>query len=87
MKKPQGISLYYYDSCPYCRMVLRAAEELDLELELRDVLRNDAYLRELVEATGRRTVPCLRIESESGDVRWMHESLDIVAYLNERFAS
>ena len=37
-----------------------------------------------MEATGRQTVPCLCIQDSSGDVRSMHELLDIIADL-ERF--
>jgi glutaredoxin 2 len=40
-----------------------------------------------VEATGRRTVPVLRIEHDDGRVEWMPESADIVDYLRERFRS
>jgi glutaredoxin len=77
------LSLYHFQSCPYCLLVRRAIDELGLEVELRDILEDPARLRELVEATGRRMVPCLRIESEDGTVRWMHESRDIVDYLRE----
>jgi glutaredoxin len=75
------LSLYQTASCPYCRRVLRAAEALGVEIELRDVQREPERWRELIDATGRRTVPCLRIESDDGSVEWMHESRDIVAHL------
>ncbi len=78
--KPK-LSLYQYASCPFCGLVLRAVDALGLEVELRDVLAEPDRLQELVEATGRRTVPCLKIESEDGSVEWMHESRDIVSYL------
>jgi glutathione S-transferase len=32
-------------------------------------------------------VPCLRIEDNNGDVRWMYESGDIISYLDQRFNS
>lgn len=75
------LALYGYPSCPYCGLVLRAIDELGVDVELHDVLVDGDRLRELVEATGRRTVPCLRIESDDGSLEWMHESLDIVDYL------
>jgi hypothetical protein len=31
-------------------------------------------------------VPCLRIEEPEGEVRWMHESVDIIDYLRDHFA-
>ena len=36
--------------------------------------------RELLQATGRTTVPCLRIE-RGDEVQWMFESMDIIRYL------
>ena len=77
------LSLYEYPSCPFCGLVLRALDEIDVEVELRDVMQDRAALAELVEATGRRTVPVLRIESEAGEVTWMPESRDIVEYLEQ----
>jgi len=53
---------------------------LELDIELRDILQKREYREELFAATGRQTVPCLRIE-EAGEVRWMHESRDIIRYL------
>jgi glutathione S-transferase len=29
-------------------------------------------------------VPCLRIESEEGEVKWMYESMDIMGYLADK---
>ena len=75
------LSLYEYPSCPFCSLVLRAIDDLGVDVELRDVMADAGFRRELVEATGRSTVPCLRIESDTGEVEWMHESRDIVAYL------
>jgi glutathione S-transferase len=84
-QRPTGLALYQFSSCPFCRRVIEAAARLGLDLELRDVQHDPAQLEELVGATGRQMVPCLRIEDEDGRVRWMHESEDIVAYLEERF--
>lgn len=77
------LSLYHYFSCPFCQLVHRVIDKLGLEVEKRDILESSARRRELVGATGRATVPCLRIEAEDGEVRWMHESRDIVAFLEE----
>ncbi|MGH0037151.1 MAG: glutaredoxin family protein [Myxococcota bacterium] len=81
----QRIALYQFGSCPYCVRVMDAARRLGIDLPLRDVQRDPERLEELVAATGRRMVPCLRIEEEGGDVRWMHESSDIIAYLEQHF--
>lgn len=36
---------------------------------------------ELTSGGGKFQVPCLRIESADGKVRWMYESIDIIRYL------
>ncbi len=86
MNRPEGLALYHFNSCPFCMRVRDAASKLDLDLELRDIQRDADSREELMSATGRTSVPCLRIEDADGGVRWMHESLDIVDYLEERFA-
>jgi glutathione S-transferase len=84
MKVP-GLSLYHFDACPYCQRVRSAMKRLSLELELRDIQAQPKYRDELVAATGRQMVPCLRIES-GGKARWMHESADIIRYLETEVA-
>lgn len=83
----ERLVLYGYPGCPYCRRVLAAIESLGLDIPLRNTMRDDAANAELVAATGRETVPVLRIETAAGAVRWMPESLDIVQFLNERFSA
>jgi len=83
--KPKGLSLYHFDGCPYCGRVREAMARLDLDIELRDIHKNPAFRSELVSATGRQMVPCLRIE-QPGGARWMHESADIVRYLEREVA-
>lgn len=89
-----ALALYKYDACGYCQSVLRAIADLGIEdeVELRDTLVDPAHRKALVAATGRATVPVLRIEEprDEGDegepaVRWLPESRDIIAYLYERF--
>jgi glutathione S-transferase len=84
-----GLSIYGYPQCPYCRRVLGAVAALGLEIELRDTLQDRELARELYDATGRTTVPVLRIdaEAEDGESVWLPESADIVDYLEERFRS
>lgn len=85
MEKVEGLSLYHYAGCGWCGLVQSALTRLGVEVEQCDILDEPGHMRALVEATGRQTVPCLRIREDGGD-RWMHESSDIIAYLNERFA-
>jgi glutathione S-transferase len=81
MNSSTQLSLYHYAGCPFCSLVRNAMDALELEIELRDILQDPERRRELVEATGRQTVPCLRIASDDGKVEWMHESRHIVEYL------
>jgi len=81
----EGLSLYGYPGCPYCRRVFDASASLGLEIPLRDTQLDAERRRELIEALGRATVPVLLIEGEAGEVKWLPESADIVRYLNERF--
>jgi len=79
------LALYQFAGCPFCTRVSNAIEALGIEVEVRDTLYDAGRGRELVEATGRQTVPVLRIEEPDGSVRWLPESAEIVAYLEERF--
>lgn len=79
------LALYQFRACPFCVKVRRAMHALNLNIECRDALDNSQFRQELLEQGGRVKVPCLRIE-EAGEVRWMYESNDIIAYLQERFA-
>ena len=70
------LMLYYFPSCPYCRLVLDCLGRLDLEIPMRDI-RSEAGARDdLLEIGGKGQVPCLVIDGkplyESGDiVRWL----------------
>ena len=79
------LALYYFDSCPFCRRVLRAIDALGVDVELRHIYKDEANLEELLDARGRATVPVLRIISPDGEERWMPESADIVRYLETTY--
>ena len=79
------LALYQFHACPFCVKVRRVMHGLSLNIELRDAKNNEQFRQELQEQGGRIKVPCLRIE-EGDNVRWMYESNDINAYLQERFA-
>jgi glutaredoxin 2 len=82
-KKPENTtqySLYYYDSCPFCARVLRALDQVNVDVELRNVMSDSNHRTALQQATKRTTVPCLRIDNGS-DSEWMFESMDIMRFL------
>ncbi len=81
----ERLALYYFPYCPFCVMVDRAIQRLGLDIERRNIRQDRVYAGELLEGGGRTTVPCLRIETPDGEVRWLYESRDIIAWL-ERWA-
>ncbi|MCP4386597.1 MAG: glutaredoxin [Hyphomicrobiales bacterium] len=78
------LALYMTPSCPFCRIVLNALENLDVDVELRDIFADPDHRDNLVAARGRATVPVLRITNGDED-RWMPESRDIVRYLQRAY--
>lgn len=82
--RPERLSLYHFEGCPYCNRVRRAALRLGTALELRDIHQNPHFRAELVEARGRPSVPVLRVEALGESSRWLPESEEIVAWLYER---
>lgn len=74
--------LYKFDSCPYCRRVLRVIDKLDIadQIVLRDTRQDPQWRADLREKTGRTQVPCLFIDGKP-----MFESLDIIDWLNAEY--
>jgi glutaredoxin len=77
--------LYQYAACPFCVKVRRVMKRNALNIETRDAKRSEQFKEELLQGGGQLKVPCLRIEDDNGDVRWMFESGDIISYLEQRF--
>jgi glutaredoxin len=70
------LMLYYFPSCPYCRLVLDCLDRLGLEISMRDIQSEPGARDDLLEIGGKGQVPCLVIDGkplyESGDiVRWL----------------
>ena len=77
---PDKLSLYYYDACPFCRIVLQEIAFLGIAVEKRNTMQEPRYRDELIKGGGRSMVPCLLIEKQ-GRQQWLYESRDIIAYL------
>lgn len=75
-----GHTLYHFYVSPYAMRVRKALHQLGLSVPMKDVLSDSDALAELIKHGGKDQVPCLRIETKDG-VKWMYESLQIVAYL------
>ncbi len=82
----KSMSLYQYAACPFCVKTRRGIRRLGLNIELRDAKNDPRHRLELEQQGGKQQVPCLRIDKPEGTT-WMYESSDILAYLNQRFAS
>jgi glutaredoxin 2 len=76
-----GHQLYYFSTCPYCVFVRLAMIWWGLKIPLKNILFESGNSTDLIAGGGKEQVPCLRIENEDGDVRWLYESIDIVRYL------
>jgi len=77
------LSLYEFYACPFCVKTRRAIHKLNINIETRDIRKEQQYYQELSEQ-GSTQVPCLRIEQDN-KVKWLYESNDIISYLNGRF--
>lgn len=86
-KETEKLSLYQYKACPFCVKVRRSLKRNSLNVVTKDAKRCDTAKGELVSGGGKLKVPCLKIESENGDVNWMYESSEIINYLDQRFAA
>ena len=73
--------LYHKLTCPFCYLVRHALDDLDLDIELRDIDANPAYREELVSGGGKQQVPSLHILDPDGGTEWLYESRDIIEYL------
>jgi glutathione S-transferase len=82
-----GHQLFYFSTCPYCLFVRLAMLWWGLKIPLKDILFNTGNNADLIAGGGKSQVPCLRIENEGGDVRWLYESIDIVRYLKTRLVT
>ena len=64
--------LYHFELCPYCVKVRRAIQSMKVAVELIDTRQDPQKREELLNATGRTQVPCLKIMN--GDqVQWLHD--------------
>ena len=77
-KTKMKLNLYYYDSCPFCKIVLKIIKDLNLLVDFKNIHQDEKNLQKLLKDTGRKTVPCLYIDGKP-----LFESLDIVAWLKK----
>ncbi len=80
------LSLYQFNTCPFCMKVRQEMRRLSLNIDLLDARNSEENRQTLLTQGGSPKVPCLKIIGEDGSTRWLYESADIIAYLRQRFA-
>lgn len=78
------LTLYYKPSCPFCQRVLQMAENLKVELDLKDVSEDETAREELIEKGGKQQVPFL-VDTEKDTS--MYETSDIIEYIRDNYAN
>lgn len=77
------LSLYQLPACPFCVKVRREMKRGGLNIELKNINKDENLRTELIEKGGKRTVPCLRIVDEKQEVSWLYESSAINQYIQQ----
>lgn len=81
----KDLALYQFKACPFCIKVRKEIARLGLSIETRDAQHDPEHRAALEAGGGRIKVPCLKIQQEDGSERWLYESDEIKAWLQERF--
>ena len=82
----QQLALYQFNTCPFCIKVRQEMRRLSLKIEHLDAQQEGANRDDLMRASGKAKVPCLKITDATGNSQWLHDSGAIVTYLRGRFA-
>ncbi|MCB1773840.1 MAG: glutathione S-transferase N-terminal domain-containing protein [Gammaproteobacteria bacterium] len=83
----RDMALYQFRACPFCVKTRRALRRLGLQIELRDARGDGQWRTQLEQEGGKIQVPCLYLPGEDGEARWLYESGDIIAYLEQHVAA
>ncbi len=79
------LALYQFSACPFCIKVRKEIARLGLNIETRNAQHSPQHRAALEAGGGRVKVPCLKICQDDGSERWLYESAEIKAWLQERF--
>lgn len=82
----QQLALYQFTTCPFCIKVRQEMRRLSLNVEQRDAQHSTENRQALLAQGGSSKVPCLKIVDEDKQTRWLYNSREIIAYLQQRFA-
>ncbi len=76
------LKLYIKNTCPFCHRVMQMADNMGIELEIRDVSENEEFLEELLSIGKKKQVPFLVDDDKNTS---MYESSDIIDYLRDNY--
>jgi glutaredoxin 3 len=77
------LTLYFKPTCAFCHRVIQIAENLKIEMDMKDISEDESALAELLEKGGMEQVPFLVDPSKGVS---MYESSDIIDYLRENYS-
>ena len=72
------LTLYYFEACPYCQVVLNYIKNIDAIILKRDIRTEEGARDDLIAFGGKGQVPCLVIDGEA-----LYESSEIIKWLEE----
>lgn len=81
------MAIYQFKACPFCVKTRRAMRRLGLNIELRDAKGDPRWRDQLLQEGGKIQVPCLYNPSADADTRWLYESADVIAFLEQHVAA
>lgn len=75
-------TLYYFSTCPYCMKVLSYLTLKGIDVDKKNIRKDESAYNELMQGGGKAQVPCLRITTDHGE-QWMYESDEIIQYFSK----
>jgi len=74
------LDYYFFPQCPFCFRVQKVIDQYKIPVNYFNIHQDANALNKLIKDTGVKTVPCLYINGKP-----MHESADIIAWLQQNF--
>ncbi len=76
--KEYQLTLYYFESCPYCQKVLKYIKKNKLTIPMVNIRKEKGARETLIQIGGKGQVPCLIINGKA-----LYESSDIIRWLQD----
>lgn len=74
----QNLVLYIFESCPFCKRVMKYIDKNNIKLEIKDTIEDYKAKQELMKLAGKTQVPCLVIDGKP-----LFESVDIINWFEK----